>query len=225
MNTTAHGGTPPKLLLPFDLAALDVSPIRTARLVLRPIRARDADDIHAYQRLPEVVAYLPWPLRDREASHEHTELRTKQRALAADGDGVALAIVLPGEPGIGGGGEGRVIGDLTLILTSAAHAQVAVGWVLHPDFQGQGYAREAATALLDLATGLGAHRIAASVDTANEPSQALCERLGLRKEATFHHDRHDGTGWRDTVIYALTDAEWLARRTPGADTTAPPGAH
>ncbi|MBF8189077.1 GNAT family N-acetyltransferase [Nonomuraea sp. K274] len=169
----------------------------------------------------QLVAYLPWPLRDWEASHEHTEQRTKQHTLTADGDAVALAIVLPGEPSI----EDRAIGDLTLILTSAAHAQVAVGWVLHPDFQGQGYAREAAAALLDLAAGLGAHRIAATVDAANEPSLALCERLGMRKEATFHQDRHDQTGWRDTVIYALTAAEWLGRRVPAADTTTTAGAH
>ncbi|GLY83431.1 GNAT family N-acetyltransferase [Actinoallomurus iriomotensis] len=224
MITTARSGTPPELHLPFDLAGLDVSPVRTGRLVLRPIRAQDADDIDAYQRLPEVVAYLPWPLRDREASREHTELRARQRTLAGDGDAVALAIVLPGEPSLGGGGD-RVIGDLTFILTSAAHAQVAVGWVLHPDFQGRGYAREAAMALLDLAAGLGAHRIAATVDAANEQSLALCERLGMRKEATFHHDRHDRTGWRDTVIYALTRAEWLGRRTPATDTATSSGAH
>lgn len=225
MSTTAHGGASPELHLPFDLAELDASPVRTGRLILRPIRAQDADDVDAYQRLPEVVAYLPWPLRDREASHEHTALRARQRTLAGDGDAVALAIVLPGEPSLGGGGEGRVIGDLTFILTSAAHAQVGVGWVLHPDFQGRGYAREAATALLDLAAGLGAHRIAATVDAANEPSLVLCERLGMRKEATFHHDRHDRTGWRDTVIYALTGAEWLGRRVSAADTTTSPGAH
>jgi RimJ/RimL family protein N-acetyltransferase len=216
MTTTTGGGTPPRLRLPFDLAGLDASPVMTERLVLRPIRPQDADDIHAYQRLPEVVAHLPWPLRDREASGEHTELRAKQRTLTADGEAVALAVVLPGEPGLGGGDE-RVIGDLTFILTSAAHAQVAVGWVLHPGFQGRGYAHEAATALLDLATGLGAHRIAATVDAANEPSLALCARLGMRREATFRQDRHGDTGWRDTVIYALTRDEWLARRTVSAD--------
>ncbi|MFB9830753.1 GNAT family N-acetyltransferase [Actinoallomurus acaciae] len=225
MITTAHSGTPPELRLPFDLAGLDVSPIRTDRLVLRPIRTQDADDIDAYQRLPEVVAFLPWPLRDREASHEHTALRAAQRTLGGDGDAVALAIVLLGEPSLGRGGGDRVIGDLTFILSSAAHAQVAVGWVLHPDFQGRGYAREAAAALLDLATGLGAHRIAATVDAANAQSLVLCERLGMRKEGTFHHDRHDQTGWRDTVIYALTGAEWLGRRTSAADTATPPGAH
>ncbi|MEV4684615.1 GNAT family N-acetyltransferase [Streptomyces kurssanovii] len=157
-----------------------------------------------------------WPLRDREAGAEHTELRARQRTLAADGEAVALAVVLPGEPGLGSGRGGRVIGDLTLILVSAAHAQVAVGRVLHPGFQGRGYAHEAAAALLDLATGLGAHRVAATVDAADEPSLALCARLGMRREAPFRQDRYGDTGRRDTVIHALTRDEWLAARATSA---------
>jgi RimJ/RimL family protein N-acetyltransferase len=155
-----------------------------------------------------VVAYLPWPVRDREASHAHTAVRAARRTLDADGDAAALAITLPGEPGLADARADRVVGDLTLILTSAGHAQLAVGWVLHPGFQGRGFAREAATALLDLAFDLGAHRVAASVDPDNVPSLALCDRLGMRREALHRQDRHDGTSWRDTVVCATTVTEW-----------------
>jgi RimJ/RimL family protein N-acetyltransferase len=176
--------------------------------VIRPLRDADADDVAAYQGLRDVVAYLPWPVRDREASHAHTAARAARRTLDADGDAAALAITLPGEPGLADARADRVVGDLTLILTSAGHAQLAVGWVLHPGFQGRGFAREAATALLDLAFDLGAHRVAASVDPDNIPSLALCDRLGMRREALHRQDRHDGTSWRDTVVCATTVTEW-----------------
>lgn len=202
---------PPRLTLPVELGHLDAEPLRTARLLVRPLRAADADDVHAYQSRPDVVAYLPWPVRDRAASAEHTTARAARRRLAADGESVALAVVLPGgptsEPTSGAGGDGRVIGDLTLILVSAAHAQVEVGWVLHPDARGLGYATEAASALLDLAVDLGAHRVTARVDPANTASLALCARLGMRHEGTAREDRWDGTAWRDTAVLAVTAAE------------------
>lgn len=203
---------PPRLALPVDLGRLDAEPLRTARLLVRPLRATDADDVHAYQSRPDVVAFLPWPVRDRAASAEHTALRAERRTLAADGESVALAVVLPGEPGLGPGPGDRVIGDLTLILVSGGHAQVEVGWVLHPDLQGRGYATEAASALLDLATDLGAHRVAARVDPDNRASLALCARLGMRHEGTSREDRWDGTAWRDTAVQAITRARWRARR-------------
>ena len=48
---------PPALRLPFDVAELDHRPIRTDRMVLRPLRESDADDVWQYQRLPEVLHF------------------------------------------------------------------------------------------------------------------------------------------------------------------------
>lgn len=210
----------PRLAVPLDLGTLDAEPLRTARLLVRPLRESDAADVHAYQSLPDVVAYLPWPVRDRDASAEHTAVRASRRVLAADGDAVALAVVLPAAPSLGAPGDGRVIGDLTLILVSERHAQVEVGWVLHPDFRGRGYAAEAAGALVDLAVAEGAHRVAARVDPGNAGSLALCARLGMRHEGTAREDRWDGeAGWRDTEVWAVT----AAQRRPGPARPGSPG--
>jgi RimJ/RimL family protein N-acetyltransferase len=202
----------------FDPSALDALPIRTEHLLIRPIETTDADDVAAYQELPDVVRYLPWPRRDRDASRAHTELRARNRVLASDGDSVALAIELVGEPTLGADGD-RVIGDLTLIVSSVAHAQLAVGWVLHPQFQGKGLATEAAAALLDLAVTMGAHRVSAVLDASNAASAALCERLGMRREAQLHEDRFDDGSWRDTITYAILARHWVgpATREPTSD--------
>ena len=56
----------------------------------------------------------------------------------------------------------RVIGDLMIRLGSRRNAQLEVGWVVHPAFQGRGLAAEGASALLDLAFGRLAERIPGS---------------------------------------------------------------
>jgi RimJ/RimL family protein N-acetyltransferase len=56
-----------------------------------------------------------------------------------------------------------------------------VGWGLHPDAQGRGYAVEAATAAMDYAFDvLGWEDVIHCIDPDNAPSQRLAERVGSR---------------------------------------------
>lgn len=56
-----------------------------------------------------------------------------------------------------------------------------VGWGLHPDAQGKGYALEAAIATIDYAFDvLGWEDVIHTIDPENTPSQRLAERLGSR---------------------------------------------
>jgi RimJ/RimL family protein N-acetyltransferase len=59
-----------------------------------------------------------------------------------------------------------------------------VGWHLHPGYQGQGLATEAAAALLQAAADAGIREILALTDLDNTPSQAVATRLGMRDEGT-----------------------------------------
>ena len=203
---------PPALRFPYDASVLTEHPLRTERLVVRPLEASDAPEVFEYQRLPEVIRYLPWPPRERAAAYEHTARRAAGRVLAADGDFVFFAAILPGASGVSGERD-RLIGDFMIRVASVQHAQLELGWVLHPDFQGRGYAREAATAVRDLAFAeLNAHRVQAFLDARNAASAALCERLGMRREATIlEEEYHDGE-WEDTAIYGILRREWAALR-------------
>ena len=204
---------PPALRFPLDAAALTETPISTERLVLRPLEASDAPDVFEYQRIPEVLRYLPWPERDRAEAYEHTAKRAAARVLEGDGDFFVLAMTLPGEPSVAESARDRVIGDMMVRVSSAKHAQLELGWVVHPDFQGKGYAREAAIAIRDFAfETLHPHRIQAFLDARNEASAGLCERLGMRREATILEEQYNDGEWQDTALYGVLRREWAAAR-------------
>ncbi len=189
--------------LPYEL-----HPVRSERLLLRPLTEADVDNVFAYQSIPDVVRHLPWPLRTFDESRQHTLKRAGFTRLEKDGDGIVLAAELVGPDGT----AGRVIGDFSIILKSHENAQVDVGWVLHPDYQGKGYATEGASALLDLAFGeIGAHRVCAELGPANTASAALCRRLGMRHEAHFVEYEIFKGGWGDLDVYAILDREWTIR--------------
>jgi RimJ/RimL family protein N-acetyltransferase len=58
--------------------------------------------------------------------------------------------------------------------------EIEIGWHLHPDRWGRGYASEAASAMLRHGFAGGLDEIWAVVDPANQPSIAVCRRINLR---------------------------------------------
>jgi RimJ/RimL family protein N-acetyltransferase len=82
---------------------------------------------------------------------------------------------------------------------------------MHPDFHGEGYASEAASAVLDIAfRTIRIHRVVAELDPRNAASIALCLRLGMREEAFFVKDLWFKGDWGDTGAYAILRDEWEA---------------
>ena len=172
---------------------------RTDRLNLRLLRADDLDAIHAYQRLEEVVRHMLWEIRTLEESRQHLEGRLSRSTLVNDDDSIVIGVELPGEAS----NQPRLIGEIAVILRSVTNRQAEIGWVLHPDFQGHGYATEAATAVLKWAFAvLGVHRVAAILDPENRASAAVAERIGMQREALFHQNIWFKGAWGDTAVYA-----------------------
>ncbi|WP_213816064.1 GNAT family N-acetyltransferase [Glaciihabitans sp. dw_435] len=194
----------PRAFTPVTIDA----PIRTERLILRPMTLDDVDDIHAYQSLDEVCRYLLFEPRSRETVAEKVAFYSTATTLEKDGDFLQLALELPASADA----PARVIGDSYFSVKSVANLGGEIGWTMHPDFTGRGYAAEAASAVLDFAfTTLGLHRVAADLDPRNDASIALCRRLGMREEAHFVEDLAFRGEWADTGIYAILDREWAAR--------------
>lgn len=183
-------------------------PVRAGRVLLRMMSTDDIDDVHAYQGRGDVCRYQLYEARTREQVAEHVSRHAASTVLAADGDYWQVAVVLPAA----GGDADRVIGDIYFTLTSGENLAAEIGWTFHPDFQGLGYATEAASVVLHRAFAeLGLHRVTAEIDPRNDASIALCLRLGMREEAYFVKDLMFRGGWADTGIYAILDVEWTTR--------------
>ena len=91
---------------------------------------------------------------------------------------------------------------------------VEIGWRLREDAWGQGFAKEAAIASLDLAFGRFAapHVVALTVD-GNRGSWGLMERLGMIRRADLdYHDPRYGPDLNPTIVYSIQAAQWPAAR-------------
>ncbi|MBH0099920.1 GNAT family N-acetyltransferase [Salinibacterium sp. NSLL150] len=145
----------------------------TDRLTLRPHRADDSTRWYEIQSSPDVHKFTSWPQRDRAESYAHLLHRTKHVTLRQANDFLALGIEH----------EGQLIGDVALHLRSVSLSSrtAEISWILHPDAYGQGYAREAAEAIMEFAfTEVNIQWLVAVIDESNEASIALAKRLGFR---------------------------------------------
>jgi RimJ/RimL family protein N-acetyltransferase len=195
----------PEHALPY----LFSEPIHTERLTLRLMTTNDVDDVFAYQSREDVCRYLLFVPRTREEVAAKLSAFAGATTLAADHDYLQLALELPATDGA----PARVIGDSYFTLANLENSRGEIGWTMHPDFAGRGYASEAARAVLAIAfETIGLHRVLAELDPRNDASIALCLRLGMREEAHFVRDLWFKGEWADTGVYAILRDEWIAQR-------------
>jgi RimJ/RimL family protein N-acetyltransferase len=179
--------------------------LRTDRLLLRPFELRDADDVWAYRRLPEVVRHMLVEARDRDGAAVGVRRMMAETEIGPDGGVVTFAVVLPERD--------TVIGEVSLVVRSAVHRCGEIGYVFHPDHQGKGLASEASNELLRLGfEDLGLRRVYGMCSAQNAASARLMERLGMRREAHFIGSRWAKGTWRDELVYAILADEWRLRR-------------
>lgn len=86
-----------------------------------------------------------------------------------------------------------------------------VGWGLHPDAKGKGYALEAAIASIDYAFDeLGWETVVHCINPANQPSQALARRVGAR---ILRQDTMVASFGTEVVdVWGQDRAEWPSNR-------------
>lgn len=76
--------------------------------------------------------------------------------------------------------DGRAVGFVQATVTGVVGAEsAALAWVIGTDFQGQGYAREAAALLVDRLTAWGVTSYTADIHPDHAASQAVARSIGL----------------------------------------------
>jgi RimJ/RimL family protein N-acetyltransferase len=177
-------------------------PIQTERLVLRPLTPADVDAVHAYQSNEVVCRFVPFEPRSREVIADRIDNVLKSQ-MSTEGEAISI--------GFENRETGRLMGDIVLFWRSNEHKGGEIGWAIHPDYQGLGYAREAAAAVLGLAFDLFEfHRVVARIDVRNDASIALAKRLGMRQEAHLIENEWFKGGWGDEYDFAILAREWRA---------------
>jgi RimJ/RimL family protein N-acetyltransferase len=154
----------------------------TARLRARLWSLADADRHFDMYSRPEVARWLgsvPTPIESRTESVARID-RWASRARADSRFGVWAVEVSD---------TGIVVGTVLLVpipLTGEESPRrpeqggdVEVGWHLHPDSRGNGYATEAAQGALAMAWSAGLQEVVAVVYADNEQSLRVCQRLGM----------------------------------------------
>ena len=109
--------------------------------------------------------------------------------------------------------EGRLIGSCGIRMETVDSRQANIGYELAPDYWGEGYATEAARAILAFGFGeLRLHRIWARCVAENAASYRVLEKIGMRREGCLREEEWMKGQWWDTLVYGILDHEW---KSPG----------
>lgn len=180
--------------LAFDRVAL-----RTERLLLRPLRNRDALSlltIFSDQKFMQFGTVSPW----ESIEEAHAMIERDIAAMAAD-ERIRLGIERVEDKSL--------IGICTLFALDMECRSAELGYGLISDAWGRGYMHEALVALLNYGfVQLGLNRIVADIDPRNINSAKSLERIGFIKEGHLRESCVVNGMITDSALYGLLQREW-----------------
>ena len=178
--------------------------LATERLDLRPVSEADLPWLLAEMNTPEVMRHLGG------SRSEEAVAKNLADDLAAMAEGTCIRWTIwnrETQRRIGRTGLFRVRSPAA---PDGLRGQREIGWSLASACEGQGYATEAARAVLAHAFDtLGFEVIYAQASDNNGPSTRLMARLGLSRVPEFDYDDPDYERQENpTRVYRLTRAQW-----------------
>lgn len=154
--------------------------LHTVRLQLGPIRESDEADMLRIFLNPEVCkTYMIPAFRSDE---EAVSLFHRFRELSVSGSRIVYGVYL----------QDRLIGFLNDVQRNGD--SIEMGYVIHPDFQNNGYATEAFSAVILLLFSIGHTTVKADAFAENAASMRVMEKCGMEK-----------TGEEETIFYRGID--------------------
>lgn len=168
--------------------------IKTLRLIIRPFDLSDSDEVQRICSDKEIAANtrtVPYPYPEGAAESwiaQHPE-------FWATGRSAVFAVALPE--------ENNVIGAVGLEMNEEDH-RAELGYWIDEKYRGQGYATEAAIAIVEFGFSyLGLHRIFAHHLARNPVSGKVMVNVGMRQEGELRgHVRKWGV-FEDIVVFGI----------------------
>lgn len=175
--------------------------LSTKRLIVRPFVETDYSDLYEYLSLKEIYQFEP----GEPISLEEAKKITAERAKGTNFWAATLTA-----------GNNKLIGHVSLFQTEPKHIRTwEIGYIFNPVFQNNGYATEAAHAVIAYAfKELNAHRIIGFCSTENIPSWKALEKCGMNREGLqkknmyFRTDNDDKPVWFDSYAYAIVEEDF-----------------
>lgn len=146
--------------------------VETERCLLRDWRAEEEDRAFDLYRRWEVSRWLGSTPRAMESPDEARRMVARWGELNAT-EPVARRWAVERKD------DGVVAGTVILVRLPDGDGEFEVGWHLHPDSWGKGYATEAAQGMIAWGFGQGLDEILAVVRPDNAASLRVCHRLGM----------------------------------------------
>jgi RimJ/RimL family protein N-acetyltransferase len=171
--------------------------LETDRLILRPWTHDDASRMLDLQSRIEVMKWLgdgePKLMKDLDEAHQRID---KYAEMSGTPPLAFWAVV----DKAGGDPLGTV---LLLTLPHAEDGEIEIGWHLHPDSWGQGYASEAALGVLAHGFSAGLPEILAVTHLDNRASQGVCRKIGMQPQGVVEK-------WYDgpSELFRITAEQW-----------------
>lgn len=166
----------------------DDQPIVTGRLSLTPLTVDDAEEMAGAlddERLHEFIGGRPATAGELEERYRQLVAGPADPATEAWRNWVVRR-----------NDTGEAVGTVQATVSTAPDGRrtAEVAWVVGVPWQGQGFATEAARALVDWLHGHGVGEVTAHVHPDHHASAAVARRVGLRPS----EERHDGEVlWRE----------------------------
>ena len=183
---------------PFDT----LPQLTTKRLILRKLSMRDADDVFAYSRDPEVARHVLWDA--------HTSVGESRAYIR-----YMIRKYRQGEPaswGIELKSTGRIIGTIGYMWYQRDNSAAEVGYSLSRAHWNQGLMSEALACVLDYSfRTLNIHRIEAQFEVNNPASGRVMEKAGMLFEGTLRGRLYNKGRYVDVSIYSALREDWRNR--------------
>lgn len=191
---------------------------RGDRVALRTV---ERDDVAFFQRgrkHPEVAAPLGMPLPENENQIEESieewvegDDSVNLAVCLRDGDDESVGEEETDDCEESDDAEPTPVGIVNVMKLHWDRPLLSY-WLL-PEYQGEGYATEAMTVLLDYFFDSHYKRgVQARIFSHNEPSQALMERLGFEQEAALRKHCFVEGAYRDELVFGLLREEWVGEQ-------------
>jgi [ribosomal protein S5]-alanine N-acetyltransferase len=178
--------------------------LHTHRLRLRPFTDADADALYALHSNAVVLRYWDSPPWTDPARADLFLARCRQ--IADEGTGARVAIERLT--------DGAFLGWCGVTQWNPDYRSASLGYCLGEAAWGQGFATEAAGALVQWAFDtFDLNRLQAEADTRNVASGRVLEKLGFVHEGTLREDCIVNGDVSDSWVFGLLRREWGASGT------------